>query len=318
MDLPLAPVVLAAALRLQRPAIQARGALALPNGVVIVSSAKPIPTLRLPAGDVVPVLGLGTWGMGEGARPAQQEIAALQLGIDLGMTLVDTAEMYGDGATEDLVGEALAGRRDKVYLVSKVLPSNATRTGTVAACERSLKRLKTDRIDLYLLHWRGPTPIARTIEAFEHLIAAGKILRWGVSNFDPDDMEELFDAKGGTEVQTNQVLYNPSRRGIEFDLLPECRARNIPIMAYSPVEQGRILKDRTLVDIAKRHGATPAQVALAWAVRGGGVIPIPKAADASHVRDNRAALELILDARDVADIDRVFPPPRKARPLEML
>lgn len=283
-----------------------------------MSSAKSASAFRLPAGDVVPVLGLGTWGMGEGARSAQQEIAALQLGIDLGMTLVDTAEMYGDGATEDLVGRALAGRRDKVFLVSKVLPSNATRAGTVAACERSLKRLKSDHIDLYLLHWRGPTPLERTIEAFEQLIAAGKIRRWGVSNFDPDDMAELLGAKGGGAVQTNQVLYNPSRRGIEFDLIPACRARKIPIMAYSPVEQGRILKDRTLVDIAKRHGATPAQVALAWAIRGGGVIAIPKAADAGHVRDNRAALDVKLTTQDLADIDRVFPPPKKARPLEML
>ena len=219
-------------------------------------SSDSIPSIRFPAGDEVPAMGLGTWNMGEDPRRAAQEIAALQLGIDLGMTLVDTAEMYGDGSTEDLVGRALAGRRDKVYLVSKVLPSNASHAGTIAACERSLKRLKTDHIDLYLLHWRGPTPLARTIEAFEQLIAAGKIRRWGVSNFDPDDMAELFGAKGGEAVQTNQVLYNPSRRGIEFDLLPECRARKIPIMAYSPVEQGRILKDRTLLDIAGRHGAT--------------------------------------------------------------
>jgi diketogulonate reductase-like aldo/keto reductase len=280
--------------------------------------SSPIPSVRLPVGDDVPALGLGTWNMGEDSRRAAKEIAALQLGIDLGMTLVDTAEMYGDGLTEDLVGRALAGRRDKVYLVSKVLPSNASHTGTVAACERSLKRLKCDHIDLYLLHWRGPTPLARTIEAFEQLIAAGKIRRWGVSNFDPGDVEELLDAAGGAAVQTNQVLYNPSRRGIEFDLLPECRARKIPIMAYSPVEQGRILKDRTLVDIGKRHQATPAQVALAWAIRGGGVIAIPKAADESHVRDNRAAVDIKLSAQDLADIDRVFPPPRKARPLEML
>jgi diketogulonate reductase-like aldo/keto reductase len=277
-----------------------------------------IPSVRLPAGDEVPALGLGTWNMGEDPRRAAKEIAALQLGIDLGMTLVDTAEMYGDGLTEDLVGRALAGRRDKVFLVSKVLPSNATRTGTIAACERSLKRLKCEHIDLYLLHWRGPTPLARTIEAFEQLIAAGKIRRWGVSNFDPGDMENLLGAAGGAAVQTNQVLYNPSRRGIEFDLLPECRARKIPIMAYSPVEQGRILKDRTLVDIGKRHQATPAQVALAWAMRDGHVIAIPKAADESHVRDNRAALDVELTAQDLADIDRVFPPPRKARPLEML
>jgi diketogulonate reductase-like aldo/keto reductase len=283
----------------------------------MVSSAS-IPFVRLPAGVEVPALGLGTWGMGEGPRRAAQEIAALQLGIDLGMTLLDTAEMYGDGATEDLVGRALVGRRDKVYLVSKVLPSNASRAGTVKACEQSLKRLKTDRIDLYLLHWRGSSPFADTIEAFEKLIEAGKIRHWGVSNLDPDDMAELIAVKGGAGVQTNQVLYNPSRRGIEFDLLPECRSRKIPIMAYSPVEQGRILKDRTLVDIAMRHQATPAQVALAWAIRGGGVIAIPKAADAGHVHDNRAAFGVKLTAQDLADIDRVFPPPNKARPLEML
>jgi len=283
-----------------------------------VSSASSIATLRLPAGDTVPVLGLGTWRMGEDTRRAADEIAALQLGIDLGMTLVDTAEMYGDGATEELVGRALAGRRDGVYLVSKVLPSNASRTGTIAACERSLRRLRTDRIDLYLLHWRGGTPFAHTIEAFEQLIAAGKIRRWGVSNLDPDDMDELLATKGGGAVQTNQVLYNPSRRGIEFDLLPMLRRRGIPIMAYSPVEQGRILKDRTLLAIAERHGATPAQVALAWALRDGGVVAIPKAATAAHVRDNRAALDLKLTAQDLAAIDRVFPPPRKARPLEML
>jgi diketogulonate reductase-like aldo/keto reductase len=281
-------------------------------------SSAAIPTVRLPAGEDVPTLGLGTWGMGEQPRHAAKEIAALQLGVDLGMTLVDTAEMYGDGSTEDLVGRALVGRRDKVYLVSKVLPSNASRAGTIAACERSLKRLMTDHIDLYLLHWRGSSPFAHTIEAFEKLIDAGKILRWGVSNLDPDDMAELLAAKGGAQVQTNQVLYNPSRRGIEYDLLPECRSRKIPIMAYSPVEQGRILKDRTLLDIAKRHGATAAQVALAWAMRDGGVIAIPKAADEAHVRDNRAALDVKLTAQDLADIDRVFPPPKKAGPLEML
>jgi diketogulonate reductase-like aldo/keto reductase len=284
----------------------------------VPQSTSAIATSSLPAGDIVPVLGLGTWGMGEDSRRAAQEIAALQLGIDLGMTLVDTAEMYGDGATEDLLGRALPGRRDKIYLVSKVLPSNASRTGTIAACERSLKRMKTDHIDLYLLHWRGSTPFERTIEAFEQLIAAGKIRRWGVSNLDPDDMEELLAGKGGAAVQTDQVLYNPSRRGIEFDLLPMLRQRKIPVMAYSPVEQGRILKDRTLIDIAKRHAATPAQVALAWALRDGGVIAIPKAADVAHVRDNRAALDIKLTAQDVADIDRVFPPPKKARPLEML
>jgi diketogulonate reductase-like aldo/keto reductase len=284
----------------------------------VPTPVSPVPTLRLPAGEDVPVLGLGTWGMGENARRTEQEIAALQLGIDLGMTLVDTAEMYGDGSTEDLVGRALVGRRDKVFLVSKVLPSNASRTGTIAACERSLRRLKTDHIDLYLLHWRGSTPFGRTIEAFEELVAAGKIRHWGVSNLDPDDMKEFLAAKGGAGVQTNQVLYNPSRRGIEFDLLPMLRARKIPIMAYSPIEQGRILTDRTLVDIAHRHGATPAQVVLAWALRDGGVIAIPKAADVAHVRDNRAALDVKLTAQDLADIDRVFPPPKKARPLEML
>lgn len=278
----------------------------------------PVPTIPLPSGAAMPVLGLGTWHMGEVRSRHRDEVAALQLGFDLGMTLVDTAELYGDGGAEEVVGEAMAGRRDQVYLVSKVLPSNASRAGTVAACERSLRRLRTDRIDLYLLHWRGPAPLAETVAAFEELVRAGKIRGWGVSNLDPADMEELWRAPGGQGVQTNQVLYNPSRRGIELDLLPWCRARRIPVMAYSPIEQGRILRRRALREVAGRHGATPAQVALAWALRGEGVCAIPKATTRAHVEENRGAVELRLSQEDLAEIDRAFPAPSEPRGLEML
>ncbi|MGQ9366146.1 aldo/keto reductase [Azospirillum sp. ST 5-10] len=275
-------------------------------------------TIRLPGGDEVPVLGQGTWFMGEDARSRAGEVAALRLGLDLGMTLIDTAEMYGDGGAEEVVGEAIAGRRDAVFLVSKVLPQNATRRGTIAACERSLRRLGTDRIDLYLLHWRGRPPFAETIEAFETLMRDGKIRRWGVSNLDPDDMAELVGLPGGTAVQTDQVLYNLTRRGIEHDLLPWCRRRGVPVMAYSPIEQGRLLGEPALRRVAQRHGVTPAQVALAWTLRDGGVIAVPKAATPAHVRDNRAALDLRLDGQDLAELDRAFPPPDGPQPLEML
>lgn len=277
-----------------------------------------IPTTNLPSGTAVPVLGQGTWYMGEDSRDRAREAAALRLGLDLGMTLIDTAEMYADGGAEEVVGEAIAGRRDEVFLVSKVLPMNASRRGTVAACERSLKRLRTDRIDLYLLHWRGSHDFTETIAAFESLMRDGKIGRWGVSNLDLQDMEELTGTPGGEGVQTNQLLYNLTRRGIEHDLQPWCRARGIPVMAYSPIEQGRMLRHPELRRIAERHGATPAQVALAWLLRQEGVIAIPKASDPAHVRDNRAAADLRLDGQDLADLDRAFPPPRGPRPLEML
>jgi diketogulonate reductase-like aldo/keto reductase len=272
----------------------------------------------LPDGERVPALGLGTWGMGEAGTRGADVVAALRLGLDLGMTLVDTAEMYAEGGAEEVVAKAIAGRRDAVFLVSKVYPHNATRRGTVAACERSLERLGTDRLDLYLLHWRGDVPLEETLEGFAALIAAGKIRRWGVSNFDTDDMAELWALPGGGAAAANQVLYNLKRRGIEWDLLPWCRERRVPVMAYSPVEQGRLLAKRALKEVARRRGATPAQVALAWVLRQDGVIAIPKAAQAAHVRENRAALDLALAPDDLAALDAAFPPPRAKHPLEML
>ncbi|HYG57785.1 MAG TPA: aldo/keto reductase [Symbiobacteriaceae bacterium] len=261
----------------------------------------PVPTVSLPSGEVVPVLGQGTWNMGEKRDRRRDEVASLRLGLDLGMTLIDTAEMYASGGAEEVVAEAIAGRRDEVFLVSKVLPSNATRRGTLAACERSLKRLKTDRIDLYLLHWRGHPPLKETLEAFGTLVRDGKIRYWGVSNFDPADMEELAQLHGGLGVATNQVLYNLTRRGIEWDLLPWCRERCIPIMAYAPFEQGRMLGHPVLHSVAGRHGVTAAQVALAWLFLQDGVMVIPKAGRPEHVRENRAALDLRLTEQDLTD-----------------
>jgi diketogulonate reductase-like aldo/keto reductase len=269
--------------------------------------------LRLPNGDHIPVLGLGTWMMGERAANAAAEIAALKLGLDLGMSLIDTAEMYGDGGAETIVGQAIAGRRDEVFLVSKVLPQNASRKGTVRSCEASLKRLGTDRLDLYLLHWRGGIPLGETLEAFAALEAAGKICHWGVSNFDLKDMTALK-----APAAANQVLYNLSRRGIEWDLLPWCRKRRIPIMAYSPIEQGRILRNKTLARLARERGATPAQIALAWVLSREGMLAIPKASALDHVRDNRAALDIVLSGDELAALDAAFPPPKAASGLEML
>ena len=274
--------------------------------------------IKLPSGEAVPVLGQGTWYMGDHASRRADEIATLRLGLDFGMTLVDTAEMYGDGASERLVGEAIAGRRDEVFLVSKVLPSNATRHGTIAACERSLKRLGTDRIDLYLLHWRGRTPFAETIAAFEALQDAGKIRHWGVSNMDIDDMREIARAPGGDAMAVNQVLYNLTRRGIEYDLLPQAQARGLPLMAYSPIEQGRLTEYPEVQDIADRHGVSPAQIALAWVLRQQGVIAIPKASTPAHVQQNRAALEVQLTAQDLTELDDAFPPPDGPESLEMI
>jgi diketogulonate reductase-like aldo/keto reductase len=256
--------------------------------------------------------------MGESSRRRDEELEALKLGIDLGMTLIDTAEMYGNGEAERIVAEAIAGRRDKVFIVSKVLPQNSSRPGTIAACERSLKRLGIDCLDLYLLHWRGPYKLKETLAGFQTLMRDGLIKAWGVSNFDVDDMEELAGLPGGDAVATNQVLYNLARRGIEADLLPWCRSRDIPIMAYSPIEQGRILRDRTLGSIAARHGATPAQVALAWLLRQEDMMVIPKATSTTHVRENRAALDVALSPADLAELASAFPPPRGAQPLEML
>jgi diketogulonate reductase-like aldo/keto reductase len=281
-------------------------------------SPDPVRTIQLPSGEAVPVLGQGTWYLGEGPRPRADEIAALRLGLDLGMTLIDTAEMYGNGAAEELVGEALAERRDEVFLVSKVLPGNATRTGTIAACECSLRRLGTDQLDLYLLHWRGAVPLTETLQGFEALIRAGKIRYWGVSNFDLADIEELWSLKVGATAATDQVLYNLARRGIEWDLLPWCRVRRLPIMAYSPIEQGRLLAHHVLQSVAGRHGVTAAQVALAWVLRHRDMIVIPRAGNPRHVRENRAALDLRLTAPDLATLDRAFPPPIAPQPLEMI
>jgi diketogulonate reductase-like aldo/keto reductase len=274
--------------------------------------------VKLPGGDAVPVLGLGTWGMGEAGSSGPDMVASLTLGIELGMTLVDTAEMYGEGGAEEVVGKAIAGRRNAVFIVSKIYPHNATRRGTIAACERSLKRLGTDRIDLYLLHWRGEVPLAETLDAFVALQRSGKIRHYGVSNFDLGDMEEWLRLAGGAATATDQVLYNLGRRGIEWELLPWLRRHGIPIMAYSPIEQGRLLRKRALATIAWRRGATPAQVALAWLIRQKGVVAIPKAGRADHVRENHGALALELAPDDLAELEAAFPPPREAEPLAML
>ncbi|MCM5555551.1 aldo/keto reductase [Pleomorphomonas sp. NRK KF1] len=278
----------------------------------------PMKTVRLPGGEDVPTLGLGTWMMGDDPGRRAEEIAALRRGLDLGMTLIDTAEMYGEGASERLVGEAIAGRRDEIFLVSKVYPHNASREGTVAACERSLKRLGTDRLDLYLLHWRGKYPLAETVAAFEGLKSAGKIRHWGVSNLDADDMEELLAVPGGEAVAANQVLYNLSRRGIEWDLLPAMQRRGVPVMAYSPVEQARLLNNRQLLALAADHGVSGAQLALAFVLDRDGVIAIPKSGRAAHVEDNAGALDVVMTDELRGALDGLFPPPRRATSLEMI
>jgi diketogulonate reductase-like aldo/keto reductase len=271
-----------------------------------------------PDGKTVPVLGQGTWHMGERGGAAKDEAAALRLGIDLGMTLIDTAEMYGDGGAEQVVAQAIAGQRDKIFLVSKVYPHNASRAGVPAACDRSLKRLNTDRIDLYLLHWRGSHPLAETVGAFEKLKEACKIGAWGVSNFDVGDMQELAGLKAGADCATNQVLYHPDSRGIEYDLLPWCLEHRMPMMAYSPIGQaGRLLRSTALRNVAERHDATPAQIAIAWGLRHPHVISIPKAVDPVHVRQNAAAGEITLTEEDLAAIDADHPPPRHKQSLEM-
>ena len=275
--------------------------------------------VTLPNGATVSAIGQGTWKMGEGQRSARDEVAALKLGIDLGMTLIDTAEMYGDGTSEEVVGQAIAGQRDRVFLVTKVYPHNASRTGVPAACGRSLKRLGTEVTDLYLLHWRGGVKLAETVAAFEALKAAGKIRAWGVSNLDPDDMTELLSVKDGPACAVNQVLYSPEHRGIEFDLLPWLGQKNIPVMAYSPVGQGgRLLRHPALAAVARRHDATPAQIAIAWGLRHPHVISIPKAGDLAHVRANAAAVDIRLTAEDLTEIDAAYAPPRRATALAML
>ncbi len=275
-------------------------------------------TVSLPDGEAVPVLGQGTWYMGESAAARSDEVRALRHGLDLGMTLIDTAEMYAEGGAEEVVGEAIAGRRDSVFVVSKVYPHNASRQGVVSACERSLGRLRTDRIDLYLLHWRGRYPLAETVEGFERLRGGGKIRHWGVSNLDTDDLEELQRVDGGDRCATDQVLYNLSRRGPEWDLLPLCRERGMPAMAYSPIEQGRLPAKGALGEIARRLGVGHLEVALAWVLAQPGVIAIPKASRIEHVEANRRALDLQLTAEDLAALDRTFPAPTRKQPLAML
>lgn len=274
-------------------------------------------TVTLPNGEEVSALGQGTWMMGERHGQRAAEIAALRAGVDLGMTLIDTAEMYGDGAAETLIGEALGTLRDQVFLVSKAYPQNASHARLSAACEASLKRLGTDRLDLYLLHWRGSVPLGETVEAMEALKTAGKIRRWGVSNLDTEDMAELI-AAGGKACVTDQILYNLTRRGPEHALLPWLERHSMPIMAYSPIEQGRLVANPAVAEMARSIGATPTQVALAWTLRGGHVITIPKAGTAAHVRENRAAADLVLPEDALAALDAAFPRPRKRRPLEML
>ncbi|MBC5765596.1 aldo/keto reductase [Ramlibacter albus] len=275
-------------------------------------------TITLPSGETVPALGQGTWMLGDDPARRQEEIATIQLGIDLGLTLVDTAEMYGDGRSESLVGEAIARRRDDVFLVSKVYPHNASRAAMRRSCEASLRRLRVETLDLYLLHWEGSVPLGETVEAFEALQRAGKIRQWGVSNFDTDAMERLWRTPGGDACQTNQVLYNLGSRGIEWDLLPAMRARGLPVMAYSPFDQGRLLRNAKLVRFARACGMTPAQVALAWLLARDGVIAIPKTGRRQALEENVAASARPLSADELAELDKVFAPPAGATPLAML
>jgi diketogulonate reductase-like aldo/keto reductase len=270
----------------------------------------------------IPVLGQGTWRIGEDPSRRKAEIAGLRLGMDLGMTLIDTAEMYAEGGAEEVVGEAIADRaREDVFVVTKVYPHNATRRGVIEACTRSLRRLNTEYIDLYLLHWRGNVPLSETLDAFQYLKNKGSIRDFGVSNFDVSDMEEAVALPGGDEIATNQVLYNLVHRGIEWDLLPWCRTRGIPITAYSPVgidsrEQRRVFNNTTVKEIASRHNATAAQISLAWLLRHPDVIVIPKASKPEHIRENRAALDIALTAQDLKELDQAFPPPDRKTPLE--
>jgi len=287
-------------------------------GDMAMHSRTELPRVSFPDGTTVPALGLGTWTMGERKASATKEAAALALGFELGMSLVDTAEMYGDGGAEEIVARAIAGRRDRLFVVSKVYPHNAGRKNAISACERSLKRLDTDHLDLYLLHWRGGVPLGETIDAFERLRAAGKILRWGVSNFDTADMQELLALAEGRHCATNQVLYHLAERGIEWELLPWLRERRIPVMAYSPLGQGSLLRKHKLVAIARDLGVTPAQLALRWVMRSPDVIAIPESADLEHVRANRDALSLALDAATLRALETAFPPPTGPTPLAMI
>ncbi len=274
-------------------------------------------TIELPSGQPIPALGLGTWKMGESNRHFQREVEALRYGLELGLTLIDTAEMYGEGGAEEVVAQVIAGRRSEVFLVSKVYPHNASKTGVVSACDRSLKRLNTDYLDLYLLHWRGSVPLSETLEAFQSLKAVGKIRSYGVSNFDTEDMAEAVRLEGGQAIATNQVLYNLTRRGIERNLLPWCRQQKIPIMAYSPIEQGRLLNNQALKKMARERDVTAAQIAIAWLLHQDDVIVIPKSSRIEHVKQNYAALNLALSAEDLATLETAFPAPAHTIPLEM-
>lgn len=277
-----------------------------------------INTVKFPSGKRVPAFGLGTWYMGEDPATRAEELATLRLGLDMGATLIDTAEMYGEGDSEKLVGEAIEGRRDEVFLVDKVLPQNASRRRMSKACEASLRRIGTDRLDLYLLHWRGEVPLQETVEAFKQLRHDGKILSFGVSNFDTADMEELWSIPAGTDAQTDQVLYNLTRRGIEWDLLPWLREHRVPVMAYSPIEHSKLVKNQKLIQFAERHEMTPAQVALSWLFAKPDVIVIPKASQREHLIENLGALEHHLTKTQLLELDRLFPAPSRQVPLEMI
>jgi len=277
-----------------------------------------VKTVKLPSGRRVPAFGVGTWHIGDNPSVREEELATLRQALDLGASLIDTAEMYGDGRAEELVAAAVAGRRDEAFLVSKVLPGNASRRGAVAACQRSLHRLKTDRIDLYLLHWRGSVPLSETMEAFMELQQAGKILEYGVSNLDLAELQELWQVHGGSSVATNQLLYNLSRRNIEWDVLPWLRERHIPVIAYSPIEQGRLLRSAELRNFAGRSGMTPAQAALAWLLEKDDIIVIPKSTSRERLRENLGALEHQLARAQLAELDDLFPPPTRSTALEML
>jgi diketogulonate reductase-like aldo/keto reductase len=275
-------------------------------------------TVILPSGEKIPAFGLGTWRMGENAAAQNEERATLRLGLDLGATLIDTAEMYGDGQAEELVGQAIAGRREEVFLVDKVLPSNASRSGVAAACERSLRRLNTDRIDCYLLHWPGNVPVSETIQGFTDLQRAGKIRHYGVSNLDLDEIKQWWSAPGGDGLQTNQLLYNLTRRHIEWDLLPWLRQHRIPVMAYSPIEQARLLEEPKLIGFARDNGLTPGQACLAWLLAKEDIIVIPKTGRPERLKENLGALNRPLNQQQLRELDRLFPPPSGPHPLEML
>lgn len=273
-------------------------------------------TLR--TGESVPQLGLGTWKMGDTPARKAAEVKALRRGIDLGMTLIDTAEMYAEGGAEEVVAEAAKGQRDRLFIVSKVYPHNASRKGAIEACERSLKRLKTDRIDLYLLHWPGSHPIADTVAAFEELRKGGKIRHWGISNFDAKGTAKVMSQPGGDNCAANQVLYNLSERGIEWDLVKACRDAKVAVMAYTPLGGSQVTGSKAVSEVAKRHGVSPATIAIAWTLRDPHVISIPKTSSVEHVEANRQAAEIVLSAEDLAVLDKAFPPPRKATPLSVI